>query len=57
MFHRKTFKGQQHYLKAYHVSDKFLKSDRLFHFTAINVFNIDNHAICLKENISPFNCN
>ena len=51
VFYRETFKGQQHNLKAYHVSGKFLKSDRVFHFTAINVFKIDYYAICFKENI------
>ena len=41
VFHRETFKGQQHDLKAYHAWDNFSKSDPVFHFTAINVFNID----------------
>ena len=53
VFHRETFKGQQHNLKAYHVWDNFLKTDPVFHFTAINVFNINYYAICLKENHSP----
>ena len=57
VFHRETFKGQQHYLKAYHVLDSVLKSDPVFHFTAINVFNIDYYVIWFKENHSPLNCN
>ena len=45
VFHRETFKGQQHDLKAYHAWDNFSKSDPVFHFTAINVFNIDYYVI------------
>ena len=53
VFHRETFKGQQHDLKAYHAWDNFSKSDPVFHFTAINVFNIDYYVIWFKENHSP----